>query len=86
MNSASTYISQAWKFALAAVIIMCAEVLLPCFVYLCVSCAECIESNRDYTQVYHDNTDAKAVNEDRLTEIQEEFNPDKPPVEGENTI
>jgi hypothetical protein len=43
MESANLTISQAWKFTLAAVIIMCSEVFLPILVICCANCIEFID-------------------------------------------
>jgi hypothetical protein len=71
MELSSHKIDQAWKFSLAAVVIMCSEIFLP----------------RDTAVVYekdaansYDYTGADEVNSDKLvSDEKKEFNPDMPP-------
>jgi len=87
MELSSHKIDQAWKFSLAAVVIMCSEIFLPCVVVCCAACCETSGSSRGTTVVYekdagnaYDYTGADEVNSDKLvSDEKKEFNPDMPP-------
>jgi hypothetical protein len=91
METAASKIDQAWKFSLAAVVIMCSEALLPFVVVCCASCCKTSGSSRGTVLVYgkeaanaYDYTGADESNEDKLvSDEKKEFNPVMlPPVDG----
>jgi hypothetical protein len=87
MELSSHKIDQAWKFSLAAVVIMCSEIFLPFVAVFCAAFCETCSSSRDTAVVYekdaansYDYTGADEVNSDKLvSDEKKEFNPDMPP-------